>query len=306
MTDHPNWKLLIEPAELHGKLDHVQVLDTRPAEQFAAERIPGAIHLELWGLSVNDTDPGPLHAFLWTISHYVTTRGIDPARPVVLYEESASGIRVARAFWFLERGNILSDEEILGHFYEMEEVQEFEEGNAWVKFSATAHVGAKVAEDVKPPRHREPLVQAGKVLNAKMAERLAEAGVDRIAVRAESLVGRRTGSRIVTNSSAAVGWMPIVASNTALVAPAFIATAKPCTTSPASGPTMCSPTTRSLAVSTTSFMRVRSALPLRVCFSALNSLRNTVMAPKALRACSSVWPTVPMLGCVKTAVGMKS
>jgi hypothetical protein len=33
--------------------------------------------------------------------------------------------------------------------------------------------------------------------------------------------------RIVTNSSAAVGWMPIVVSNCVLVAPQLIATAKP-------------------------------------------------------------------------------
>jgi DNA-directed RNA polymerase subunit beta len=109
-----------------------------------------------------------------------------------------------RAFWFLEKGNILSDEEILGQFYEMEDVQSFEEGNAWVKFSATAHVGAKVAEDVKPPRHREPLVQAGKVLNAKLVEKLAEAGVEKLAVRAEALVGRRTGSRIIDTESGEV------------------------------------------------------------------------------------------------------
>jgi DNA-directed RNA polymerase subunit beta len=109
-----------------------------------------------------------------------------------------------RAFWFLEKGNILSDEEILGHFYELEDVQGFEEGNAWVKFSATAHKGAKVAEDVKPPRHREPLVQAGKVLNDKLVEKLAEAGVEKLAVRAEALVGRRTGSRIIDTESGEV------------------------------------------------------------------------------------------------------
>jgi len=109
-----------------------------------------------------------------------------------------------RAFWFLEKGNILSDEEILGHFYEMEEVQGFEEGNALVKFSATAHVGAKVAEDVKPPRHREPILQAGKVINAKTAEKMAEACVEKLAVRAESLVGRRTGSRIIDTESGEV------------------------------------------------------------------------------------------------------
>ena len=45
-----------------------------------------------------------------------------------------------------------------------------------------------------------------------------------------------TGSRIVTSSSAAVGCIPTVASKSALVAPAFIATAKPCVISAASKP----------------------------------------------------------------------
>ena len=109
-----------------------------------------------------------------------------------------------RAFWFLEKNHILSDEEILSHFYETEEVLSFEEGNAWVKFNPEAHVGAKVAEDVKPPRHREPLVAAGKVLNAKLVEKLLEAGVEKIAVRPEALVGRHTASRIVDTESGEV------------------------------------------------------------------------------------------------------
>src|SRR2546427_5979529 len=114
-----------------------------------------------------------------------------------------------RAFWFLEKSTpnspqILGDEEILTQFYDVEEVMSFEEGNAWVKFNADAHVGAKVAEDVKPPRHREPLVTAGKVLNAKLVEKLVEANVEKIAVRAESLVGRRTASRIVDTESGEV------------------------------------------------------------------------------------------------------
>src|SRR2546426_1877772 len=101
-----------------------------------------------------------------------------------------------RAFWFLEKGVILSDEEILGHFYDGEEVLGFEEGNAWVKLHPEAHIGARVAEDVKPPRHREPLVTAGKTLTAKLLEKLVEANVEKIAVRAPSLVGRRTAPRI--------------------------------------------------------------------------------------------------------------
>ncbi len=109
-----------------------------------------------------------------------------------------------RAFWFLEKQVVLSDEEVLGHFYEMEEVLGFEGGDARVKFNSAIHVGTRVSEDVRPPRHREPIVQAGKIINAKIAEKLAEAGVDRLAVRAESLVGRRTGSRVVDTESGEV------------------------------------------------------------------------------------------------------
>src|SRR5216110_2910974 len=109
-----------------------------------------------------------------------------------------------RAFWFLEKGVILSDEEILAHFYESEEVLAFEEGNAWVKLHPEAHLGARVAEDVKPARHREPVVAAGKTLNAKLIEKLVEANVEKIPVRAESLVGRRTATRIVDTESGEV------------------------------------------------------------------------------------------------------
>src|SRR5499427_1535087 len=109
-----------------------------------------------------------------------------------------------RAFWFLERNVILSDEEILAHFYEPEEVLSFEDGNAWVKLSAEAHTGTRPADDVKAPRHREPLAQAGRPLTAKVLEKLIEANVEKIPVRAESLVGRRTASRIVDTESGEV------------------------------------------------------------------------------------------------------
>src|SRR5919199_4256230 len=109
-----------------------------------------------------------------------------------------------RAFYFLEKNTILSDEEILAHFYDIEDVLGFEDGNAWVKVHAEASVGAKVADDIRPPRHREPLVQAGKVLNAKLVEKLVEANVEKIPVRAEALVGRRTASKIVDSESGEV------------------------------------------------------------------------------------------------------
>ena len=80
----------------------------------------------------------------------------------------------------------------------------FEDGNAWVKLSAEAHTGARPADDVKAPRHREPLAQAGRPLTAKVLEKLLEASVEKIPVRAESLVGRRTASRIVDTESGEV------------------------------------------------------------------------------------------------------
>ena len=110
-------ELLIDPAELAGGLGvaggtpaessletnapATVVLDLRPAEAFAAGHIPGAAHLDLFGVSLVDTDPAPLDAFLWIIAHLLAARGVDAARPVVVYDER-SGIRAARAFWFLE------------------------------------------------------------------------------------------------------------------------------------------------------------------------------------------------------------
>jgi DNA-directed RNA polymerase subunit beta len=117
-----------------------------------------------------------------------------------------------RAFWFLEKNVVLSDEEILAHFYELEEVLGFEESNAWLRLHPEAQVGARVAEDVRPPRHREPVVQAGKVISAKMMERLVEAGVEKLPVRAEGLVDRWTGSRIVDTETGEV----LVETNTRL------------------------------------------------------------------------------------------
>jgi thiosulfate/3-mercaptopyruvate sulfurtransferase len=98
-ADHPD--LLISPAELAQSLERHQVIDTRPAEDFAGGRIPGALHLDLWAFSLNDTDPAPLQSFLWMIAHVLSARGIDPARPVVVYDD-ISGMRAARLFWFLE------------------------------------------------------------------------------------------------------------------------------------------------------------------------------------------------------------
>jgi thiosulfate/3-mercaptopyruvate sulfurtransferase len=77
------------------------LLDVRPAEQFAAGHLSGALHLDLWGVSLIDTSEAPLRAFMWMIGHLFSLRGVTPERPVVVYEKD-SGMRAARVFWFLE------------------------------------------------------------------------------------------------------------------------------------------------------------------------------------------------------------
>jgi len=110
-----------------------------------------------------------------------------------------------RAFWFLEKNAILSDEEILAAFYDLEEVLGFEDGHAIVRLNPEVHKKeTRVAQDIKPPRHREPLVPAGKPLNAKLVARLQEVGVDRIPVPLDHLEGRRTASRVVDRETGEV------------------------------------------------------------------------------------------------------
>src|SRR4051812_29188740 len=99
-----NGNPLIQPVELQdARLGAVPpiLIDVRPAEQFIKGFIPGALHLDLWGLSLIDTSPAPLRAFTWMIGHLFALRGVSPDRPVVVYEKD-SGVRAARAFWFLE------------------------------------------------------------------------------------------------------------------------------------------------------------------------------------------------------------
>jgi thiosulfate/3-mercaptopyruvate sulfurtransferase len=106
MKGYANARLLVAPRELAGMIEGAGakrplILDLRPPEAYTAGHIPGAIHLDLWGVSLIDTDPAPLKAFMWMIEHVLGAHGVDAATPVVVYDEH-SGIRAARAFWFLE------------------------------------------------------------------------------------------------------------------------------------------------------------------------------------------------------------
>ena len=94
---------LTTPAELKGKMGDPKLclIDTQPAEEFAQGHIPGAVHLDLFGLSLIDTSPAPLKAFLWMIHHLFEMRGVSEEKEIVLYEKT-SGMRAARGLWFLE------------------------------------------------------------------------------------------------------------------------------------------------------------------------------------------------------------
>ena len=96
-------ELLTTPEELKeksGKADLI-VIDTRQAELYAQGHIPGAIHFDLFGISLIDTSPAPLRAFMSMIAHLFELRGVNLDTEVVFYEEN-SGMKSARGLWFLE------------------------------------------------------------------------------------------------------------------------------------------------------------------------------------------------------------
>ncbi len=104
MKGYANPQLLIAPRELSERLADEKptlVLDLRPPDEYAAGHIPGAVHLDLWGVSLIDTNPAPLNAFMWMIEHVLAIHGVSADRPIVVYD-AQSGMRAARAFWFLE------------------------------------------------------------------------------------------------------------------------------------------------------------------------------------------------------------
>lgn len=95
--------LLLDPAELDERLARrrpLRLLDARPASQFAAGHLPGALHLDPFGISLIDSRPAPLRAFEWIMQHLLELRGVTRDETVVVYEEN-SGMRAARLVWLL-------------------------------------------------------------------------------------------------------------------------------------------------------------------------------------------------------------
>ena len=141
MKGYANAQLVLSPQELARLLEvdagsRPLLLDLRPPEAYAGGHIPSAIHLDLWGVSLIDTDPAPLKAFMWMIEHVLAVHGVDASTPVVVYDEH-SGVRAARAFWFLEHFGHPSVRLLDGGF------------NAWVAS------GLPVTRDASPPPKSE-------------------------------------------------------------------------------------------------------------------------------------------------------
>ena len=80
-------KLLTTPSELQKKLcsPDLCLIDVRPAEQFAQGHIPGAVHFDLFGLSLVDTSEAPLRAFMHMIHHVLELRGVSEVKEVAFF-----------------------------------------------------------------------------------------------------------------------------------------------------------------------------------------------------------------------------
>jgi thiosulfate/3-mercaptopyruvate sulfurtransferase len=96
----PDRRYLITPRELHERLGAVTLLDLRPAEDFSIGHIEGSGHLDIYGVSLNDSSDAPLHAFLAIFRILFGARGVTREKPVVIYDHE-TGERAARAVWLL-------------------------------------------------------------------------------------------------------------------------------------------------------------------------------------------------------------
>lgn len=158
-------ELLTTPEELKeksGKADLI-VIDTRQAEVYAQGHIPGAIHFDLFGVSLIDTSPAPLRAFMSMIAHLFELRGVNLDTEVIFYEEN-SGMKATRGLWFLE---------YFGH----RKVSVLDGGiQAWKK------AGHPVTTETTPPKATQFTVAEKRDLLATADDLLGSLGKKEIAV----------------------------------------------------------------------------------------------------------------------------
>jgi thiosulfate/3-mercaptopyruvate sulfurtransferase len=101
--NYTNPHLLWSVDELKSRLQDPKLvlMDLRPPEAYSNGHIPAARSFDIFGISLIDTRPEPLNAFLWTIEHLIQAKGVNSDSTVAIYDDIA-GMRSARLFWFLE------------------------------------------------------------------------------------------------------------------------------------------------------------------------------------------------------------
>jgi thiosulfate/3-mercaptopyruvate sulfurtransferase len=99
-ADFPDRKYLINARELGERLGALTLIDLRPAEDFSLGHIEASRHLDIYGVSLNDSSDAPLNAFLSIFRTLFGSRGVSADRPVVIYDHE-TGERAARAVWLL-------------------------------------------------------------------------------------------------------------------------------------------------------------------------------------------------------------
>ena len=131
----------------------IVLMDLRPPEAYANSHIPGARSFDIFGISLIDTRPQALEAFLWIIEHLIQAHGVNSDSTVVIYDDVA-GMRSARLFWFLE-------------FFGHQDVHVLNGGfNAWTAAGLPETHEASIPKpgNFKAVRRRELLATADDVL----------------------------------------------------------------------------------------------------------------------------------------------
>lgn len=99
----PNADLLWAPAQLKARLGDpkLALVDLRASHEVMGGVIPGAAHFDLYGIGLTQTTPELFDEFINLMRSLFGLRGVGMDKTVVFYE-TQTGTRVARAFWLME------------------------------------------------------------------------------------------------------------------------------------------------------------------------------------------------------------
>lgn len=137
-----NAALLWSPQQLAQRLgdENLMVLDVRPSHLLLTGIIPGAAHLDVYGVGFTNTLPALFPEFVNLMRSLLGMRGVGMDKTVLIYEEDQTGMRAARVFWLLE---------YFGH----QDVHVLDGGIA-----AWREAGMEVSSTMKAPKpHRLPI-----------------------------------------------------------------------------------------------------------------------------------------------------